>query len=113
MSTTSPSSHRSDAGSGRPLLVLLLPVVTFAAGLFSPLWYIHQHRPPAPRTPAPDFGPLTPSAAPATPETVATAPPATEAAPSPAAEAPPAPAAAAPGAVSGARPAGRPRGAKP
>jgi hypothetical protein len=109
MPTTSPSPHRSDAGSARPILFLLTAIVFFAAGVVSAWWYLTQRHPPAPPTHAPDFGPLTPSAAPAAPATEATAPAPVAAAPSPAAEAQPAPAAPAAG---GGRPPAKARAAK-
>ena len=111
MPTTSPSPHRSDAGSARPILFLLTAIVFFAAGVGSAWWYLTLRHPLARPTPAADFGPLTPSAAPATPATQATAPGPAGAAPTPAAEAQPAPAAPAPGA-GGVRPANKARAAK-
>src|SRR5262245_10778733 len=91
MSTTSPSLRRSDAGSARAFAVLLLALAMFAAGALSSWWYFTQRRPPARPTPAADFGPLTPSAAPVAPVTEPTAPPPALAAPSPGASAPASP----------------------
>jgi hypothetical protein len=111
MSTTSPSPRRSEAGSARPVLFLLLAMLIFAAGVVSAWWYFTQRPPAGGPTPAPDFGPLTPSAAPAAPETAPTAAAPAEAAPAPAAEPQPAPAAPA---VGGGRPPGKAgRAAKP
>ncbi|PYQ49707.1 MAG: hypothetical protein DMF78_17535 [Acidobacteria bacterium] len=112
MPTTSPSQRRSEAGSARPIVVLLLAMLAFAAGAVSAWWYLTQRQPQAPPRPAPDFGPLTPSAAPPTPETGPATPAPAEAAPSPAAEAQPAPAAPAAGAARAAT-AGKGRPPKP
>jgi hypothetical protein len=80
MSTTSPSSRRSQSGSARPILILLLAVVMFAAGAATSWWYLTQPgvltatvASPSPSA-APDFGPLTPSTLAGAPETHATAP---------------------------------------
>lgn len=65
MSATSPSSRRpSQSGSARPLLILFLAVLSFAAGAATMWWYLTE-APVTPTgaaksTPAPDFGPLTP-----------------------------------------------------
>jgi archaellum component FlaG (FlaF/FlaG flagellin family) len=65
MSTTSPSSRRSQSGSARAILVFLLAVVMFAAGAATSWWYITKVQiktaaVPSPSAP-PNFGPLTPS----------------------------------------------------
>jgi hypothetical protein len=111
MSTTSPSPRRSEAGSARPVLFLLLAVLIFAAGVVSAWWYLTQRPPAGGPTTAPDFGPLTPSAAPAAPETAPTAAAPAEAAPTPAAQSQPAPAA--PAAGGGRPPAKAGRAVKP
>ena len=83
MSTTSPSSRRSESGSARPILILLLAVVMFAAGAATSWWYLTQPgvltatvASPSPSS-APDFGPLTPSTLAGAPETQPTAAPET------------------------------------
>ena len=109
MSTTSPSSRRSESGSARAILVFLLAIVMFAAGAATSWWYLTQPGvltavvPSPSPSPAPDFGPLTPSTLAGVPESQ---PPAT----APAAEAPGGAAAGAAGAPP-APPATKPGGA--
>jgi len=97
MSTTSPSSRRSQAGSARPILILLLAVVMFGAGALTAWWYLTRGvitagAGPA-ASPSPNFGPLTPTTLAAAPEAQPSAVvPAVEAEAVPAAP-PPAPAA--------------------
>jgi len=80
MSTTSPSSRRSESGSARAILVFLLAVVMFAAGAATSWWYLTQPgvltaAVPSPSpSPVPDFGPLTPSTVAGAPETQPAAP---------------------------------------
>src|SRR5205085_1317181 len=66
MSTTSPSSRRSQSGSARPILILLLAVIMFAAGAATSWWYLTQEAVKtaaiASPSPGPDFGPLAPPA---------------------------------------------------
>jgi hypothetical protein len=116
MSTTSPSSRRSQSGSARPILILLLAVIMFAAGAATSWWYLTQPgvltatvASPSPSS-APDFGPLTPSTLTGVPETQPTAAPAGETAPAAGGAGAPAsvPAAPARGAAPPTRRAGRP-----
>ena len=106
MSTTSPSSHRSQSGSARPILFLLLAVVMFAAGAATMWWYLTQGgvqtRGATTPSPAPDFGPLTPT-------TLAGAPPPSTVEPAPATEAEAAPATVPPATSVGGAAAPRPR----
>ena len=112
MSTTSPSSRRSESGSARAILVFLLAVVMFAAGAATSWWYLTQPGvltavvPSPSPSPAPDFGPLTPSTLAGAPESQ---PPAT----APGTEAAGAAAAGAAGAPPPAPPATKPGGAGP
>lgn len=106
MSTTSPSSHRSQSGSARPILFLLLAVVMFAAGAATMWWYLTQGgvqtSGATTPSPAPDFGPLTPT-------TLAGAPPPSTVEPAPATEAEAAPATVPPATSVGGAAAPRPR----
>jgi len=63
MSTTSPSSRRSEFGSARAFLLALLAVLLFVAGGIATWWYLTQRVSTASLapTPPPNFGPLTPS----------------------------------------------------
>jgi hypothetical protein len=65
MTTTAPPSRRLESGSARPVLIVLLAVVMFAAGSASTWWWMTRKAAPtsvaAAPTPAPNFGPLTPS----------------------------------------------------
>jgi archaellum component FlaG (FlaF/FlaG flagellin family) len=99
MSTTSTSVRRSESGSASPIVLLLLAVLIFGAGVAATLWYLDRHRATTASvpTPAPDFGPLTPSTLAPTPEAVATADASIPEA-APALPAPPAANAGAPGA---------------
>jgi hypothetical protein len=101
MTTTSPCSRRSQpsrlsgapaqSGSAQPILFLLIAIIFFAAGAAATWWWLTQRgatTTSAAPTPAPDFGPLTPSslAGPAAPSAapssqVAEAAPPPEAAP--------------------------------
>jgi len=99
MSTTSRISRRTQEGAASPMAVLLVALLSFAAGVAVTWWYLSQQMAAATATtaptPAPDFGPLTPGAAPSTPEPVTSpevavadaVPPAAEVAPPPAAKA--------------------------
>ena len=100
MSTTSRISRRTQEGAASPMVVLLVALLSFAAGVAVTWWYLSQQLATATATarsaptPAPDFGPLTPGAAPSTepatsPEVAVAdaAPPVTEVAPPPAAKA--------------------------
>ena len=109
---TSPSSRRSQAGSARPLLILLLAVVMFGAGALTAWWYLTRGvittTGTAVASPPPNFGPLTPTT------TLAASPEAQPSAAAPAVEAEAAPAAlpSAP-AAGGAAPRPARRAAKP
>jgi hypothetical protein len=70
MSTTSRTSCRMQEGSASPVVILLVALLSFAAGVAATWWYLTQR--PAATTasvpsPAPDFGPLTPGTAASTP----------------------------------------------
>src|SRR5712691_3520755 len=111
MSMTSPSSRRSQAGSARPILILLLAVVMFGAGALTAWWYLTRGvvttAGTAVASPPPNFGPLTPTTLAASPEAQASA-----AVPAVEAEAAPAAPPRAPAAGGGAAPPAR-RAAKP
>ncbi|HEU0090757.1 MAG TPA: hypothetical protein VFS78_01495 [Vicinamibacteria bacterium] len=111
MSMTSPSSRRSQAGSARPILILLLAVVMFGAGALTAWWYLTRGvvttAGTAVASPPPNFGPLTPTTLAASPEAQASA-----AVPAVEAEAAPAAPRRAPAAGGGAAPPAR-RAAKP
>ena len=111
MSMTSPSSRRSQTGSARPILILLLAVVMFGAGALTAWWYLTRDVVTTAGTtgasPPPNFGPLTPTTLAASPEAQASATvPAVEAEAAPAAppRAPAAGGAAAPPARRAAKP---------
>jgi hypothetical protein len=94
MSTSSPSSRRSQSGSARAILVFLLAIVMFVAGAATSWWYLTQPgvmtaavASPSP-SPAPDFGPLTPTTVAGAPETQPAAPAGEAAAGAPGVEAP-------------------------
>ncbi len=80
MSMTSPSSRGSQAGSARPILILLLAVVMFGAGALTAWWYLTRGVVTTAGTvvasPPPNFGPLTPTTLAASPEAQASAAPA-------------------------------------
>jgi hypothetical protein len=101
MSTTSPSVRRSESGAASPVVLLLLAVLIFGAGVAATLFYLDR-RPATTATsmptPPPDFGPLTPGTLAPTPEAVATAE-ATIPEAAPALSAPPAEKGGAPGAL--------------
>jgi archaellum component FlaG (FlaF/FlaG flagellin family) len=108
MSTTSRTSSRTQEGSASPLVVLLVALLSFAAGVAVTWWYLSERATTMTASvpsPAPDFGPLTPGAAASTPA------PAPEASPSAvvADAAPPTTAVAAPPKA----PAGAPKAAAP
>jgi hypothetical protein len=75
MSTTSRTSRRTQEGSASPFAILVLVLLSFAAGVAVTWWYLTRGvvtTTSAP-SPAPDFSPLTPGVAEASPEPVPSA----------------------------------------
>jgi hypothetical protein len=65
MAMTAPSFRRSETGAASAIVLVLLAILIFGAGVMATLWWIDSRTaaPPATATPAADFGPLTPSPA--------------------------------------------------